>query len=126
MLNIYTAQYNYKGPNRTDITSTTATLPWDIFAPTRDMVRTYLKSSKDVLAEQVYIPKYEKIVAAAFRAREQELISLIHSDETRVFVCFCKSGDFCHRVLLARYFESLGAVYHEEIYPWYPIKGGLK
>ena len=115
MLNIYTAQYRYKGPNRADITVKTAIPPWNVFTPTWDMVMKYLKGPKDAIAEGVYMVEYEKIVAAAFRARGQELLSLIHSDETRVFVCFCKAGTFCHRVLLARHFESLGAVYHGEI-----------
>lgn len=101
MLNIYTAQYNYKGPNRTDVTVKTAKPPWSIFAPTWGMVMNYLKGSKDTVAEQVYMLEYEKIVASAFRARGKELLSLIQSNETRVFVCFCKSGTFCHRVLLA-------------------------
>lgn len=115
MLNIYTAQYRYTGLYRTDITVKTAKPPWDIFAPTWNMVMEYLKGSKDTIAEQVYVIKYEKIVIKAFKAREKELLSLIHSDETRVFVCFCKIGVFCHRVLLAKHFESLGAIYHGEI-----------
>lgn len=115
MLNIYTAQYNYKGPNRTDITVKTAIPPWDAFAPTWNMVTDYLKDPNNVYQERVYMAKYEAIVANAYVANREELTTLIHSDETRVFVCFCKSGAFCHRVLLARHFESLGAVYHGEI-----------
>lgn len=30
------------------------------------------------------------------------------------FVCFCASGDFCHRLLLADYFTKIGAVYMGE------------
>jgi hypothetical protein len=48
MLNIYTAQYNYKGPNRIDITVKTAIPPWSVFAPTWVMVMNYLKGSKGV------------------------------------------------------------------------------
>ena len=115
MLTVYTAQYGYKGPNRTDITVKGAAPPWDVFAPTWGMVNTYLNSSRDKRAEQVYIAEYDKIVLNAFMYNNKALTTLIHSNETRVLVCFCKAGVFCHRILLAVHLESLGANYLGEI-----------
>lgn len=114
MLKLWTAQYQYKGEYRTDITVKTATYPWNIFAPTWKMVMAYINGPKDKAAEQVYIAEYTKIVSNAFKTNGAELLTLLQSDQTRVLVCFCKPGAFCHRVLLARHFESLGAIYHGE------------
>ena len=114
MLNVFTAQYKYKGPNRTDVTFKNAEPPWDVFAPTWDMVEKYLNCPDDYHAN-LYTAKYDALVANAYVANRDDITNLIHSNETRVLVCFCKPGAFCHRVLLARHFESLGATYHGEV-----------
>ena len=118
MLTVYTAQYRYKGPNRTDVTVKNAIPPWRVFAPTWDMVNTYLKSSRDKRAEEIYTMEYDKIVLKAFMYNNKALTDLIHSNETRVLICFCKAGTFCHRVLLAKHLESLGANYLGEVNKW--------
>lgn len=118
MLTVYTAQYRYKGPNRADITVKNAIPPWKVFAPTWDMVNEYLKSPKGVYDEKMYIARYEAIVANAYVANKDGVTTLIHSNDTRVLVCFCKAGAFCHRVLLAKHLESLGAKYLGEINKW--------
>lgn len=119
MLTVYTAQYQYKGPHRTDVTVKSAEPPWDVFAPTWPMVNAYLKGPRDKASEQKYIVEYNKIIAKAFTYNYKALATLINSDDTRVLVCFCKAGSFCHRVLLAMHLASLGANYLGEVY-----KGG--
>lgn len=116
MLTVYTAQYNYKGPDRRDITVKTAVAPWGAFAPTWEMVNTYLKSPRDKRAEESYTMEYDKIVLKAFMYNSKALLDLIHSSETRVLVCFCKADTFCHRRLLATHLGSLGADYRGELY----------
>lgn len=111
MLTVYTAEYSYKGPHRTDITIKGAKPPWNVFAPTWDMVNAYLKGARDEEAERIYTEKYEAIMDKAFMYHNKTLMTLINSNEVRVFVCFCKTGFFCHKVLLANRFESLGATY---------------
>jgi len=115
MLNVYTAQYGYKGEGRIDITVKSSTEPWNIFAPRWQMVNCYKKGNKDVIAEAIYTVQYEDIIANAFATHGNELMDLIYSDHKIVLVCFCKAGDFCHRVLLAKHFEALGAIYHGEL-----------
>lgn len=110
MLNVYTAHYRYRGGDRVDITVKTATRPWSIFAPTWSMVKTYQRT----LNEKVYTKAYNIIIAEAFKKRERALLTFIESGKTITFVCFCLAGTFCHRVLLAKHFESLGAIYHGE------------
>lgn len=114
MLTVYTAQYQYKGPNRKDITVKSAVPPWNAFAPTWDMVNEYM-ANPSIYQERIYIAKYEALVANVYVANRDLITTLIHSDETRVLVCFCKAGAFCHRVLLAKHLESLGAKYLGEI-----------
>lgn len=119
MLTVYTSQYRYDGSYRTDITVKGAVPPWDVFAPTWAMVNAYLKGPRDKAAERKYVIEYNDIIAKAFMYNYEALAALLNSNDTRVLVCFCKAGAFCHRVLLALYLESLGAKYNGELY-----KGG--
>ena len=112
MPRIYTAQYRYFGPNRLDITVKTGL---KAFAPTWDMVIGY-KDEK--LSETAYQEKYlamlSKSVNGPFRKQWQDLFAM---DET-VLVCFCATGQFCHRILLAKWLEKqYGFPYCGEIIP---------
>jgi len=109
-LKIWTAQYRYSGKDRVDITAKSAVYPWNVFAPTWEMVREY-KRSRD---KEAYIKQYKTIIDKAFELHSQQLSDLLKSDRTITLVCFCRSGDLCHRVLLAKHFESLGATYYGE------------
>ena len=107
MLRIYTAQYNYSGTDKIDITAKSATYPWNVFAPDWNMVMNYKKTGD----KQVYIEKYEDICEKAFEAFKKELTDLIFSNRIITLVCFCKPDNFCHRVLLAQWFAKKGALY---------------
>lgn len=129
MLTVYTAQYRYDGHYRTDLTVKGADPPWNVFAPTWDMVNAYLKGPRDKVSEQKYIVEYDKIVLKAFMYKHNALSTLLNSNDTRVLVCFCQAGSFCHRVLLAMHLSSLGANYLGELYKggelWTTDKMGL-
>lgn len=109
-LKVWTAQYRYSGKDRIDITVKSAVYPWNVFAPTWEMVREYKRSGN----EEVYIGQYKAIIDKAFELHTQQLSTLLNSDRTITLVCFCPLGNFCHRVLLAKHFESLGATYYGE------------
>ena len=109
-LKIWTAQYQYNGNDRIDVTIKSAKYPWNVFAPTWEMVMKY----KRTLDENAYINAYSTIVDKAFEMHAKALSDLLKSDRTITLVCFCRPGDFCHRVLLAKHFESLGATYYGE------------
>ena len=106
-LKVWTAQYRYSGKDRIDITIKSAVYPWNVFAPTWEMVMEYERSRN----EEVYIRQYTTIIDKAFELHPQQLSVLLNSDRTITLVCFCRPGDFCHMVLLAKHFESLGATY---------------
>jgi hypothetical protein len=110
MLKVWTSQFRYSGEDRIDITVKSAKYPWNVFAPTWKMVMEYKRTGD----RQTYIDQYDSIVMKAFIAHEQELVTLTNSDRTITLVCFCRAGEFCHRVLLAQHFASIGATYYGE------------
>jgi uncharacterized protein YeaO (DUF488 family) len=113
-LKIWTAQYQYSGKDRVDITIKSAGYPWNVFAPTWEMVMEYKRMAQKgraVEAESVYVKQYTHIIEQAWKTHHQQLSDLLKSDRIITLVCFCRPGDFCHRVLLAKHFESLGATY---------------
>ena len=107
MLKIYTAQYRTSGAASIDITVKSARAPWDIFAPSWPMVMEYKKTKN----ERAYIIQYDSIVSNAFYNHGNELRAMLASDRTITLVCFCRAGEFCHRVLLAKHLELAGAEY---------------
>jgi uncharacterized protein YeaO (DUF488 family) len=114
VLKIWTAQYQYKGEDRIDITAKSAVYPWNVFAPTWEMVMEYkrmVQKGRAAEAESIYVKRYTHIIEQAWKTHHQQLSGLIKSDKTITLVCFCRSGDFCHRVPLAKHFETLGATY---------------
>lgn len=105
---LYTAQFSYKGVDRYDITYKTG----NIFAPTEKMVMDY-KNSGD---KDVYTLLYNIRMRESYRNNRwqwQKMVDMSRECDI-VLVCYCKSGDFCHRVLLAEMLQKCGAIYGGE------------
>ena len=130
---MWTAQYNYGGPDRLDITYKTADMStcysndlsqyfnfygqW--LAPTEDMVKGYKwgwKDLKTVNEKQIrYTHMYNKLMAERWAKHVQEMHDFVQLCPTSMtIVCYCKSGDFCHRQLAHQYLTQLGATYMGE------------
>jgi uncharacterized protein YeaO (DUF488 family) len=107
-MKVYTSQYNYNGDNRLDITVKTG---WNVFAPTWDMVMNY-KDGK--ISQEEYTKQYYDKMRISYANRRDDWNWLLRQEEV-VLVCFCKAGDFCHRLLLADILVKLGAEYLGEI-----------
>ena len=108
-MNIYTAHYRYGGDDRMDITVKGNQYPGNILAPTWEMVRG-LQSQK--LTQWDYTLQYFSLLMsrawqadATFRSSIRDLTT--HREEITL-VCFCPSGEFCHRILAARMLENMG------------------
>lgn len=101
--------YGNKGTNKIDITIKSAQGEAKLVAPTWDMVMEY-KRTKD---EEKYTRKYMKILNSNELAILNwiEHLEDIHKEIT--FCCFCRPGDFCHRVLLTKWLEEKGLVIYE-------------
>jgi len=111
MLEVWTAQYSYNGPDRLDITVKGQDPLGKYFAPTWKMV---MECKKGKISEEEYTEQYLSLMRRSWQERPnvwQELLSR----KRVVLVCFCKPGSFCHRVILAKLLEKYGAVYKGEI-----------
>ena len=108
-MKIYTAQYNYSGDDRLDITVKGNTSPGSVLAPTWEMVRG-LQQGK--LNQWDYTIKYfsllmSRIYASGYVYRVQ-LEEIVTNRQQLTLVCFCPSGQFCHRILAAHMLENMG------------------
>jgi len=101
---IYTAQYKYAGEDRIDVTVKSSQPPWRYFAPSWDMVRNYKNGNYN---EEAYTSRYMNILKYNMEKRADLIIALAEqlAGRTVTFVCFCRPGAFCHRVLLAEWFQ---------------------
>ena len=108
MVTIYTSQYAYKGDDRIDTTVKTSD---GVFAPTWDIVMGHKRGN---LSDKEYTEVYLDLMRASYQ-KNPEAWNAILKRERVTLVCFCKAGNFCHRVLLAKLFEKLGATYAGEI-----------
>lgn len=102
---IYTAQYKYKGKDRIDITVKGATGAWKIFAPTWDMVNHYKHTGDKTVYKFLY---QNNILSYALKHKANFINKIVKYSRVKdiTLVCFCRSGDFCHRVLLAKWLEK--------------------
>ncbi|MCL6477087.1 MAG: hypothetical protein K6T65_01600 [Peptococcaceae bacterium] len=111
VLKVFTAQYGYRGKDRLDITVKSGD---KTFAPTWDIVMAY-KAGK--ITQEEYTAMYYALMRQSYRKNRQRWEEVLSMDRV-VLVCFCRAGDFCHRLLLAQVLQKLGAEYCGE------IKGG--
>jgi hypothetical protein len=108
-VNIYTAQYNYKGPDRVDITVKGDEYPGNWLAPTWAMVRG-LQAGK--ITQWDYTVQYFSLLINRALKQNDWSRNAIHDLLTNrsdiTLVCYCPSVEFCHRILAARLFENWG------------------
>ena len=101
---LYTAQYRYSGQDRLDITVKGNSPAGKIYAPTWDMV-SWLKKGK--ISEGQYTESYYKMLLERWEVAGSEMLNLVEmvKDRDLTVVCFCPSGNFCHRHLLVKFFQ---------------------
>jgi hypothetical protein len=109
-VNIYTAQFNYSGPDRLDITVKSDIYPGNLFAPTWDMVKAY--KAKQINDWQ-YTVQWFSLMVVRFHvisdsSRGTLNTILLEHPENLVLVCYCPSGAFCHRILAAQMLHCMG------------------
>lgn len=108
ILQVYTSQYKYKGEDRYDITVKTSD---KTFAPTWDMV---MGTKQGKMTYKEYTEKYYELMRKSYKNNRRKWDELLNRDRV-VLVCFCRPGEFCHRILLAEILVKLGAQYIGEI-----------
>jgi hypothetical protein len=113
---LYTAQIKYSGRDRLDVTIKSATEVGKLFAPTRNMVFGH-KTGK--YTDEQYTKMYHDLLANrwntdkdGFRQITVNMVSMLAGTITQpagadfTLVCYCAAGKFCHRVLLANWFQN--------------------
>lgn len=108
MVKVYTAQYSYSGKDRLDITVKSGD---KTFAPTWKMVMDF-KSGR--ITQEEYTKLYYELMRQSYQSNRQRWDEVLAMNRV-VLVCFCHEGVFCHRLLLARILQKLGAEYCGEI-----------
>jgi hypothetical protein len=104
-LKVWTAQYRYGEADRFDVTvKGKANLA---FAPTWDMVNGIKNGT---LSEKEYTRQYINMLEESMQKYSSAWSELLSKKEITL-VCFCAKETFCHRIILARFLERLGAKY---------------
>jgi uncharacterized protein YeaO (DUF488 family) len=67
-----------------------------------------------VINDEEYTERYTAMMRESFISNRKDWDRLFRSYQVTL-VCFCAPGKFCHRVLLARMLEKLGAQYTGEV-----------
>ncbi|MFA7506767.1 MAG: DUF488 family protein [Bacilli bacterium] len=109
-MDVYTAQFNSSKSDRLDITAKSKDPLGKIFKPTWEIVLVY--KNKEI-TELEYTKKYHALMKTSYMNHLDKWKELLNRD-TVTLVYFCRSGDFCHRILLAKILARLGAKYHGE------------
>jgi ribA/ribD-fused uncharacterized protein len=110
-LTVFTAQYSKKSMDRLDITMKGQDPIGKVFAPPKSLVYDYKGGRIDC---DKYSSVYNNLMLESYN-NNKSTWNFILSRRSVTLVCFCKPGEFCHRVLLAQIFRQLGATYKGEI-----------
>ena len=74
-----------------------------IFAPTWDMVMAYKDGT---LSESDYTKLYIELLRSSYRDHKGDWIEILKLPKAAI-ACYCKAGDFCHRLLLRDALEKV-------------------
>ncbi len=106
-MKVWTAQYRYAGLDRLDITVKTGEVT---FQPNWDIV---LGLKNHRIDQEQYTWQYKNLMDKSRKTFPDRWKEILARDEVTL-VCFCPAGAFCHRVLLAKMLEEMGAQYMGE------------
>ena len=106
-VDIYTAQYRYKGVDRLDITVKGNDPIGRVLAPTWGMVK---EIKAGTMSQTEYIWHYLQKVERSRTINYAEWIKPLEWAQhlgTLTLVCFCPPDSFCHRIIAANYLCSI-------------------
>jgi uncharacterized protein YeaO (DUF488 family) len=111
MVKIYTGRMWFKGPHKLDITVKGQHPVGRLFAPTWDIVMGHKRGE---ITDAEYTEVYHSLMVKSYREHHQVWDEILNRKYV-VFCCYCRADKFCHRFILAGYFEKLGATYCGEV-----------
>jgi len=103
-----TSQYRYDGADRFDITRKNGNYN---FAPSWNLIMGY---KSKLIDEKKYRIEYKKQMSQSFFNNKREWEELLNKGEVTL-VCFCKKGEFCHRLILVEILQMLGKRFNIEV-----------
>lgn len=109
-----TSQYSIQNHATLDITRKGAEsdLLGSIFAPPKELVNAYLYNG---MTQQEYSVIYGELMQRSYNTNTVLWNYILTKKGYVNLICFCKPGNFCHRLLLANMFKNMGATYLGEI-----------
>ncbi|NLN49751.1 MAG: DUF488 family protein [Clostridiales bacterium] len=89
-----------------DITIKSSRPPWDIFAPTWNMVNAYKAGE---LSEEGYTEQYINLMRKRYKENKNVFQQLIQMamHESVALACYCTPGEFCHRHILKNILQKI-------------------
>ena len=102
---IYTAQYRYSGPGRLDISMKGQDPIGKVFAPSKAIVYGYLYKG---MSKEQYTAEYRRLMSISWQ-QYNGIWQQVWAMPEVTFVCFCRAGEFCHRLILKDMFVEVGA-----------------
>ena len=117
-LEIWTSRISTKDPDAFDVTYKSGAKvfapSWAIFKPMLDIRRSGRVATEEEW--QNYARKYLLEMRASRKRHPEAWVTLLGRSRA-VLVCYCVDPARCHRTLLGRFLEKLGAVFHGELEP---------
>lgn len=98
-MKLYTAQFRYNGGDRIDITSRTSHPLGKLFAPPWSLVSNY---NNGRITDDEYTDEYSDILIRSIASSPAVWVRFI-ALEMATLVCYCKVGNFCHRIVAAHF-----------------------
>lgn len=90
--------------HKAEFVDTTVKSGLKIFAPTWDMVLGYKDGS---VSEEEYRKRYRQLMIESWCAHREQWKEFLRSEGYKAISCYCKPGEFCHRLLLVDIFREL-------------------
>lgn len=100
-IHLWTARYNYSGPDRHDITVKSGDTT---FSPTWPLVMSFKNNQ---IAWEEYTQQYTELMRESYRTNKQRWLNLLQKPSITL-VCFCTDPMRCHRTLLAEMLVKAG------------------
>jgi len=97
---IYTAKIGIHDPDELNVTRQSGNT---VFAPSWEMVNAYKRGE---ISQNTYTEKYWVLMVESMIEHPKEWNALAERNRI-VLTCYCRSGTFCHRVLLAQLLEEV-------------------
>jgi len=97
---IYTAKIGINDPDELNVTRQSGN---PVFAPSWELVKGYKRGD---ITQAQYTEKYWVLMIESMMEHPNEWNALVNRSRI-VLTCYCRSGVFCHRVLLAQLLEGV-------------------